>query len=213
MNQSEKFWNKLSKNYEKMAKDKTFIIVLNKIRKYLNPDDIVLDFACATGLYSVELAANVKEIQAFDCSSKMIDIAKSKTIENRKDNIYFSQTTLFDEKYKKETFDAILALNILLYMDDLQKVIQRMGELLKPEGFIITSTAYLGEKRTFIGIILSSIIFILTKLKMLPYVRFFKKFELEKAFTGEGFKIVESDIFSDYPATECFIVIQKENKK
>jgi len=212
MNKSEKFWNRLSKNYDKQAKDKTYEMILDKAKKRLKHDDIVLDFACATGLYSFEIANIVKEIHAFDISSKMIDVANIKARNNEIDNIHFSQTTIFDEKFRKETFDTILALNILLYFEDVQKVIQRMYELLKPGGLIITSTACLGEKRTFIGILSSSIVFILTKMRILPYLRFFKKHELEKTISANGFKIIETDVLVNNPATEYFIIVQKVKK-
>ncbi len=82
MNKSEKFWNRLSKNYDKQAKDKAYKLIIDKSKKYLNSDDNILDFGCATGLYSVEFANNVKEIQAFDISTRMIDIANEKKHKN-----------------------------------------------------------------------------------------------------------------------------------
>ncbi len=211
MNKSEKFWNRLSKNYDRQAKDKAYKLIIDKSKKYFNPTDIVLDFACATGLYSFEFADNVKEIQAFDISREMIKIAKDKAMINQVDNISFSQTTLFDERYKEGNFDAILALNILLYFEDVEKVLNRMNELLKPNGLIITSTACLKEKRTFIGVLSSSFIFILKKIKILPYLKYYTMHELEKTISNCGFKIIETDILIDKPATEYYIVAQKTN--
>ncbi len=209
MNKTEKFWNRLSKNYDKQAKDKAYQLIIDKSRKYLKTKDTILDFACATGLYSVEFSNNIKEIQAFDISSEMIKIAKNKRINIKKDNITFSQTTLFDEKYKVGTFDTVLAINILLYFEDMGKILNRMSELLKPNGLIITSTACLKERRTFIGVLSGSIILILKKLKILPYIKFFTIKKLEKTITNCGFKIIETSILIDKPATEYFIVAQK----
>ena len=56
----------------------------------------------------------------------MIDIAKSKAKSQEVDNVIFSQTTLFDKKYKEASFDAILGFNILLYFKDEKKVLNRM---------------------------------------------------------------------------------------
>ncbi len=209
MNKTEKFWNRLSKNYDKQAKDKAYQLIIDKSRKYLKTKDTILDFACATGLYSVEFSNNIKEIQAFDISSEMIKIAKNKRINIKKDNITFSQTTLFDEKYIVGTFDTILAINILLYFEDVEKILNRMSELLKPNGLIITSTACLKERRTFIGVLSGSIILFLKKLKILPYIKFFTIKKLEKAITDCGLKIIETNILIDKPATEYFIVAQK----
>lgn len=212
MNKSEKFWDRLSRNYDKRAKDKAYKLIIDKSKKYLKTNDIILDFGCATGLYSVEFANNVKEILAFDVSSKMIDIARKKAINNQIDNITFSQTTLFDKKYRETSFDSILALNILLYFEDVEKVLNRMSELLKSDGLIITSTACLKEKRTFIGILSSSIIFILKKLKILPYLKYYTILELEEKIQNCGFKMIETGVLIDKPATEYYIVAQKIKK-
>ena len=87
-----------------------------------------------------------------------------------------------------------------------------MNDLLKTNGLIITSTACLKEKRTFIGILSSSIIFILKKMKILPYLKFFTIHELEEKIENCGFKIIETGILIDKPATEYCIVAQKINK-
>jgi len=209
MNRSERFWNKLSKNYDKKAKDKTFEQILARTPKYLNSDDVVLDFACATGLYSFAFAKRVKEIKAFDTSSEMIALARNIAHTNGTANITFSQTTLFDRQYQKNSFDTILTLNILLYFEDIEKVLRRMRELLKPGGLIITSTACLKEKRTPIGFLSGSIIYVLTKLGILPYLNFLKIEELKEAVSNCGFESVESDILIEKPALEYFIVARK----
>ena len=212
MNKTEKFWNKLSKQYDKQAKDKAYKLIIDKSKKHFINNDTILDFGCATGLYAVEFANNVKEIQAFDISSEMIDIARKKVINSQIDNITFSQTTLFDKAYKESSFDTILALNILLYFKDVEKELNRMNELLKTNGLIITSTACLKEKRTFIGILSSSIIFILKKLKILPYLKYYTILELEEKIQNCGFKIIEAGVLIDKPATEYYIVAQKIKK-
>ncbi len=209
MNKSERFWNRLSMNYDKQAKDKAYKLIIDKSKKYLKTKDTILDFACATGLYSFEFANNVKEIYAFDISSKMIKIAKNKAMNIQKDNIYFSQTTLFDERYREGAFDTILALNILLYFEDVEKILNRMNELLKPNGLIITSTACLKEKRTFVGILSSSLIFLFKSLRILPYLKFYNMRKLETTITNCGFEILETDILINNPATEYYVVAQK----
>lgn len=209
MYKSEKFWNKLSKNYDEKAMDKTYEQILLRSKKYLESDNNILDFGCATGLYSFEFANDVKSIQAFDISSKMIDVAKSQAKKKGSDNIEFSQTTLFDEKYEKGSFDIILAFNILLYFKDAEKVLNRMNELLKSGGLIVTSTACLKERRTLVGTLSGGIIFLLKKLSILPYLKFLRITELTEYITKSKFNIIESDILIEKPATEFFIVARK----
>lgn len=209
MFKSEKFWNWLSKNYDKNAMDQTFVKIVEKTPKHLDKDYTILDFACATGLYSIEFAKYVRKIEAFDISSKMIEIAKNKVKKNQIENIAFSQTTLFDEKYQKGKFDVILTFNILLYFNDVEKVLNRLHDLLKPGGLIITSTACLKEKRSFLAILTTPLLFVISRLRLLPFIRFFKMNELEQTVSAAGFDIVDTEILMDSPATEYFIAARK----
>jgi 2-polyprenyl-3-methyl-5-hydroxy-6-metoxy-1,4-benzoquinol methylase len=136
----------------------------------------------------------VKEIHGIDISSKMIEAAKGKADERKIENIDFAQATIFDERYRRESFDVILALNIMHLVEDTQKVMQRINELLKPGGLIISSTACLGEKKTFLSILLSIPIFLLIKIGIPPYLRSFKIPELEDSITKENFQIVETHL-------------------
>ncbi len=207
---TEKFWNRLSKNYDKNAKDKSFVLITNKTKKHLTPNHVILDFACATGLYSFEFAPFVKNIQAFDTSSGMIQVAKNKLGKLPIRNIVFFNATIFDERFEEGSYDAILAFNILLYFKDIKKVLDRVHKLLKPNGLIITSTACLKEKRTFMGVFSSCVIYFLKKLKILPYIKFITIAELKNHFTNDKFKIIETDIIIDKPATEYYIIAKKQ---
>ena len=126
MNKSEKFWDKSSNKFDKRAKhfELTTIKTVENTKKYLNVNDIVLDYGCATGIITYEIADNVKEIHGIDISSKMIEVAKRKSDERKIKNIDFAQATIFDERYTRESFDVILALNIIHLVENTQKVMQ-----------------------------------------------------------------------------------------
>ncbi|MCD4768300.1 MAG: class I SAM-dependent methyltransferase [Methanosarcinales archaeon] len=198
MNKSERFWDMMSKNYDKRAKDKAYKKTLEITKKHLKSSDIVLDYACATGLYSIELAGNVKEIHGIDISSKMIETAKRKAGKN----VNFAKATIF-EKYKKETFNVILAFNILHLLEEPQKVMQRINELLKPGGLFISVTPCLGEK-TFLRIIA----LLPSKIGIIPYLKILKIPELEELVANANFQIVETEIFHHF-SSDYFIVARK----
>jgi ubiquinone biosynthesis O-methyltransferase len=210
MNKSERFWDKLSKNYDKQALgDKTYLKTLELTKKYLKTKDIVLDFGCATGLYSLELSDKVKKIYGFDISNKMIDIANNKAKEQNIYNIEFKKTTIFDKTYEKESFDVILAFHIILYFEDTQQLMKRMNELLKPGGLIITATACLKENKKLRNYFMGSLLSLLKRLKILPYLKFFKVHELERYITKGNFQILESELLSYSPAVEYYIVAKR----
>ena len=150
----------------------------------------------------------MKEIHGIDISSKMIEAAKRKAGERKIENVDFAQATIFDERYRRESFDVILALNIMHLVEDAQKVMQRIYELLKPGGLIISSTACLGEKKTFLSSLLFFVIFTLTKIGVVPHIRFFKISELEDLITNGNFQIVKTESLN-HSAEEYFIVAKK----
>jgi ubiquinone biosynthesis O-methyltransferase len=211
MNKSEKFWNRLSKNYDKRALgDKTYLKTLELTKKYLKSNNIVMDFGCATGLYSIELSDKVNKLYGFDISSKMIDTANNKAKEQNIKNIEFKQTTIFDEIYQKESFDVILTFHIILYFEDTEKLMKRMNELLKPGGLIITATACLKENKKLRNYLMGSLLSLLKRLKILPYVKFFKINELKNQISKANFKILETKLLSYSPAVEYYIVANKK---
>ena len=210
MNKTEKFWDKVSNKFDKRSQkiDQTEIKTLENTKKYLNVNDIVLDYGCAIGTMAIEIADNVKKIHGIDISPKMIDAAKRKAAERKIENIHFAQSTIFDERYKRESFDVILAFNILHFLEDTQKVMTRINELLKPKGLIISVTPCLGEKKSFINILIFLLVFLQTKMGIIPYIRFFRISEFEDSIANANFQIVETESLHS-PWEQYFIVAMK----
>jgi 2-polyprenyl-3-methyl-5-hydroxy-6-metoxy-1,4-benzoquinol methylase len=174
MNNSAKFWDKVSNLFNKPEKEmnptSTSFKTVEATKKYLNKHDVVLDYGCGPGTITNEIAGSVKTIQAIDISSGMIEVAKRKAEECNLENIDFEQANLFDVRYKKGTFNVILAFNILHYIEDLPQVILRINDLLKPGGLFISATACLGERKIFLRMMM----FLLTKIGLVPRMTFFK---------------------------------------
>ena len=205
-NQMEKFWDRTANSYDKEEKkDKqTYLSIIEKTRKYLKVSDVVLDYGCGTGLISNEIAGNVKMVHAIDISSKMIEIAKNKAIGRKIQNIDYAYSTLFDDRYKKSSFNVILAFYVLHLLDDSQMVIQRMNELLKPGGLIISVTPCMGEKP-----ILNSIFSIFSKLGIIPKIISFKFSDLEHLLTNENLEIIETECL--HKKSEQYFIVAKKH--
>jgi 2-polyprenyl-3-methyl-5-hydroxy-6-metoxy-1,4-benzoquinol methylase len=155
-----------------------------------------------------EIADNAKKIHGIDISPRMIDAARKKAAERKIENVDFAHSTIFDERYKKESFDVILAFNILHFLEDTLKVMKRINELLKPGGLIISVTPCLGEKKSFINIFMFLLVFLQTKLGMVPYIRFFRISEFEDLIANGNFQIVETESLHSI-AEQYFIVAKK----
>lgn len=206
MNKSEKFWDKRATEYRKDEKnwEETDNKALENTKKHLKNSDIIIDYGCGSGILAIRLARFVKEIHALDISSKMIESGKQRAKGNNIENISFAQTTIFDEKYKRESFDVVLAFNILHLLEDSPKAVQRINELLKPGGLFISETASLGEAKSFLNFIMSIII----KMRILPEVNKLKFADLEDMITKQGFQIIETEVLGEGIST-YFVVAKK----
>ncbi|MFC2104458.1 class I SAM-dependent methyltransferase [Bacteroidota bacterium] len=205
MNKTERFWDKQSIRFEKLVNkdEQSFIKIIENTRKYLRDSDKVLDFACGIGTSSINMIDHVKEIQAIDISSGMIEVAKKRLNKLPNINIDFVHATLFDEQFKSESFDVITAFNILHLLEDSKTAIHRIHDLLKPGGIFISSTAFLGEKSLF-----RFIFYLISKIGMVPHLKLLKIDELEKLVISENFKISEIQK-SNHPTPNGFMVAKK----
>ncbi len=204
MDKEEKFWDKQAGGYSdheehtQLSENKDYITTL----KYLKSDDTVLDYGCATGIISNAIADKVKEVHAIDVSGKMIEIAKQKANELNIDNVHYERALIFDERYQKESFNVILAFRVLHVLENIELVIRRINELLKPGGIFISVSACMGNKKSFLGML----VLLATKLRIVPlHINVFKLEELQEIITGGGFEILEKERMDDKMPHYCIV--------
>ena len=210
---AEDFWDKASKNYDKTEERFEYIHTKTRknTKKYLNNDYIVLDYGCGTGTTSCELASQVKEIHAIDISSKMIEIAEEKAVVSKIENVNFVQADIFDQRYKKESFDTILAFNMLHTVPNPQNVMQRIYELLKPEGLFISVTPCLRDKMSFLVNVQIQLVRILCKIGIIPIpIRRLKSSELDDLIANGDFHSIETE--EVYKGASSYFVAAKKSR-
>lgn len=148
MNKSEIFWDKASKNYDKTEERFEFIHKKSResTERFLKDSDSVLDYGCGTGTASCQFSSLVKEIDAIDISSKMIEASQEKAALGNIENVNFEQSDIFDKQYSSKSYDVILAFNMLHTVPNPQDVTQRIHEILSPDGLFISVTPCLRQK-------------------------------------------------------------------
>lgn len=193
MNISRVWWDYLSRNYEEETRKYAglHLQILENTRKYLKDSDAVLDYGCATGKITCELAGQVKEIHGLDFSSRMIAAARRKAAECEIDNIDFKQATIFDQVYPGESFDVVLALNILHLLKDSQKAIERIHALLKPGGLFVSTAACMVDSHSVLNQ-LNRFVSLLSGTGIFPHLRFFRIPELEGSIARANLQILET---------------------
>ena len=202
MNKSEKFFDRVSSK-SKPEPNKTASKIIESSKEFLEKDKYVLDFGCGSGAITNKLAQDVKAIEAIDISSGMLGFAKKQAEENAITNISYRQVSIFDEGFKDETFDVILAYNVLHYIEDLPSHVERINSLLKSNGIFISSTACMKEKRSLVRYL----VYFLSKIGIVPKMNSYKKIELETLIENGKFEVIKSERISKLP--EYFIVMKK----
>lgn len=214
MNKAENFWDKASKNYDKT--EERFNYIHKKSREntkiFLKDSDTVLDYGCGTGTASCQFSSLVKVIHAIDISSEMIAISQAKAAHGKIENVNFEQADIFDGKYSKESYDVILAFNMLHTVPNPQNVVLQINELLKPEGLFISVTPCLRQKMSFFVNLQIQLVRVLCKLGLIPIpIRRVTSSEVESILKAGGFQTVESEeIYKD--ASSYFVVAKKLQK-
>ena len=182
--------------------DQTASNIIESSKEFLEQDNYLLDLGCGSGAITNKLTKEAKAIDAIDISSGMLEFAKRQAEENSIGKNYI-QISIFAERFKDETFDVILAFNVLHYIEDMPNHVVRINSLLKPNGIFISSTACMKEKRSLIRYLVS----FLSKTGLVPKMISYKKVELETLIENGNFEVIKSERISKLP--EYFIVMKK----
>ncbi len=187
------FWDKRSKKYDDAIQNHDAIYEkrIQKTKSLLKETDVVLDFACATGEISLDVAPHVQQVHGIDLSEKMIELANKKARERQIDNISFSRIDAFDQRLASHSFSAIMAFNIFHLLDDAPMVLDRLHDLLAPGGLLISETPCLGERNW----IIRSLIKFAVKVGLAPMIRDLTVADLEFLVSSRNYKILETKIW------------------
>lgn len=185
---------------EERGAGRTYLQIMALTKNYLNPEDTLLDFGCATGRVSREVSQSVAVVHAIDLSSKMIAIAKE-TAGNHP--IHYMQATIFDNRLEPASYDVILGFYILHLLEEPAAELKRMHELLKPGGLLILVTPCMGEHNWLRGLFR-----FLGKIGLLPRIHAFKSGDLNGLLSAQHFGIMQQQLLSG-TSNQYFTVSKK----
>jgi ubiquinone/menaquinone biosynthesis C-methylase UbiE len=212
MNKAQKFWDKQAKGFDNSQKrfEPASQELIARTKEYLNANDNVLDFGCATGTKTLELADGVKQIHGLDFSAEMISEATNKKNKENIINVSFSKGTIFNDDLEKASFDKIIAYSIIHLLEDSEKVIQRIHELLKPGGLLISETACFKDSMDFKTRLEFTTYRFMKRLGIFPlHLNMFTTSHIEQLIYRQNFKIIKAEILFFNGMTISFIVAEK----
>ncbi len=211
-NKAEIFWDKRAIRFDNSQKqfDSASREIITRTKEYLKANDNVLDFGCATGTKTLELAGEIKHIHGLDISYEMISLAKKKLNAANSKNVSFSCGTIFKYDLEKASFDKIIAYSIIQLLADSEKVIQRINELLKPGGLFISETPCFRERMNFGTRLEFTSYRFLKRLGIFPlHLNMFSALNVAQLISGQNFNILKTEKLFLNGMTIGFIVAKK----
>jgi ubiquinone/menaquinone biosynthesis C-methylase UbiE len=156
-------------------------------QKCLTADMRVVEFGCGTGSTAVLHAAVVKTYHAIDVSKNMIEIARANATEAGLSNMDFTVGTLEEANAPDGSCDAILGLNILHVVPDLDETLATVARMLVPGGYFFSSSVCLKDLKGKLRMLAGAA----RVLPFLPTVGSLSLGDLEERVKSAGFAIEE----------------------
>ncbi len=201
---SAQFWDRVAPGYSKspIADTESYARKLAATQALMQPSMSVLELGCGTGSTALEHAPHVAHIDATDVSAEMIAIGLDKARSAGIDNIDFRQASVeaFDES---NTYDMVLALNLIHLLEDRKAALEKIHRLLKPGGLFISSTVCLADRMWY----LRPVIPVLQWLGKAPYVEFLSANDVLNEVAVAGFRSREH--WTHGRANTLFLIAEK----
>ncbi|GGF33781.1 methyltransferase [Halobacillus andaensis] len=127
-NERSTFWNANSQNMWDSGSRKTIIPL---VKQHVKKGHSIADLGCGDGYGSYKLAQAGYQVTGLDLSEEMIELAKSRLAH---ETLHFVQGDLVQLPFEGESFDAIMAINCLEWVEVPYQGLEEMKRVLKPGG-------------------------------------------------------------------------------
>ena len=180
------FWNKISPVYdlfENVYNRKVYKGTGIKVAEFIDETDSVLECACGTGAITEEIAKKAQKVLATDFAEGMLKRASKKC--RKYSNVSFRQEDITDIKSADNSFDKVVAGNVIHLLPEPEKALNELLRVVKPGGKVIIPT-YINMLKKSSGIAVSVI-----KKMGADFKRQFDIDSYKKFFEEKGFKDIE----------------------
>jgi len=185
--------------------EEAYRLTIEAILAIVNSSSNVLEMGCGTGIVTVAIAPNVREITGIDISPKMIAKAQEKALRQNIENVTFKVLDASELPFPDHAFDVVLLPNLLHLVAQPDRVIKESRRLLKPGGTLVTVTDCLGAPAPFkiqIQLLYGRLLKLFGKMKNL---HFYKPSDLKQLLSDNGFEIMKEGRMHQEPINYLLI--------
>lgn len=198
------FWDYIANFYdffENLYNSKVNQELCKKVAERMSANDNVLECACGTGMISVHIATKCRSLIATDFSQGMIAKSREKCKDIK--NIRVEKANIMQLEYPNESFDKVVAANVIHLLDQPDIAISELIRVCKKGGKIIIPT-YIIMKEHGISTILIRLINHFTK----TFLYQFNEQSYKNFFNKQGYSQIDFEVINGRTAC-CIAVITK----
>ena len=198
------FWDKISGLYdlfENIYNHKVYEETGKKVAELIESSDVVLECACGTGAISLPIANKCKELIATDFSDGMLKQAAKKCFGLT--NMNFAKADITKLSYGDESFDKVVAGNVIHLLPEPEVAISELHRVVKPGGQIIIPT-YISKTKKSAGLAVKFLEFLGAEFKQQFDLDSYKEFFEKMGCNNIEYYVVEGRM-------PCAIAIIKKN--
>ena len=142
------FWSTFAKFYDvaEALNGEVYREMLSITRTLIPRGAAVLDCAAGTGALSIAAAERAESVLCTDDSEKMLDVARGKCKRRRLNNVSFEKRNIFHLGGDDNTYDVVMAGNVLHLLKNPENAVREMCRVVKPGGRLLLPTFVLKNK-------------------------------------------------------------------
>lgn len=136
------FWDKFAGLYDftEFFNGKAYRRLVTTTKELVPKGAVVLDVAAGTGELSFAAAKNAERVVCTDLSMNMLQVAKRKAKRKNIKNVDFDVRNIFELKDADETYDVVMAGNVLHLIENPEKAVQELWRVTKKGGRLLLPT-------------------------------------------------------------------------
>ena len=164
-----------------------------------------LDVGCGGGILADAMARKGANVLGIDLATKSLRVAELHAMEAGTENVAYQEIAVEDlAAQRPESFDVVTCMEMLEHVPDPASVVNALGRLVKPGGWVFLSTLNRNAKAFLLAIVGAEYL-----LRMLPagtheYARFIRPSELAQMCRDAGLEVQGAKGLSFNPITQRY---------